>query len=863
MFSRLGAWLYNLCFPLSERSHGYSHSRQNRLEWLWRRLSRWLRKSQAGAAFRSLSERWRNLVTNRLNHWWQPPSKSADSYPAYGRRSRSRLELAWKNLQQRWQSFWPVRKYRKLKDSLTNRFHDWWYPSSKSSSSYPTYGHRRRSRLDLAWKSAQRRIESSWLGRKYHKLKDPLASRFYDWWYPPSKTSSSYPTYGHRRRSRLELAWKNAQRKFESSWLGRKYLKLAGDFYDWYFPVVEDSGHGYGYGSHRRVSRPVRWIRRNIRRFRKSWLGKKTGWLLDELDDLILQVQIQAEEDFAWKRIRKRFNHWQTWVVLIGLIAATGFGIKYGVPRYQRFTEQRYAQQAQRFAANGDFARALLRARQVLSLNQDNAAATGVFADVADHFGSPYAIQWRQRLVFLNADPTNRIALARSAMRMEAFPYPMATKALNAVAPASRQSSAYHLAAGALAVKLNNLPEAEQHYAEALKLNPNDPVNRMSLAVVRLQSGNPKLITDSRTTLELLATDGQIGLLAQRTLVAESIARHEFARAETLSQEILTNQQVSFGDRMVHLTILKVDKSPRFETYLEELKKYSETNPVYLGEMGSWMNRFGYPQATLDWLKGLPPQFTKKGLIPIVIADAYVALGQWKELASYLEKERWTELDAVRLGMMSLASWKEFGDKRQSTTWQQAIVLAARSPTTLNTLAQLAAEWGWKEETEDVLWFTVEKYPSESWPLTALERLYTGQRDTAGLWRVFRAKVQKDPTDTQAQNNFAMVSMLLGVELADAQQTAAKLHAADPNDPVLASTYAFSLYLQGRPKEAAQTLRALGLDQLDNPSLAAYYGVFLAATGDKQTAQSYLNKSAKALLLPQELELVDRARQAK
>ena len=120
--------------------------------------------------------------------------------------------------------------------------------------------------------------------------------------------------------------------------------------------------------------------------------------------------------------------------------------------------------------------------------------------------------------------------------------------------------------------------------------------------------------------------------------------------------------------------------------------------------------------------------------------------------------------------------------------------------------------------------------------------------------------VERDPKDAQARNNFAMVSLLLGTDTDQARKTAAELHAAEPDNPVFVSTYAFSLYQQGRPQEAAQALRALGLNRLDDPSLAAYYGVFLSAAGDTQTARIYLNKSAKAFLLPQEQALVDQAK---
>ena len=608
------------------------------------------------------------------------------------------------------------------------------------------------------------------------------------------------------------------------------------------------------------MSRPVQFMRRNIRRYRRTWIGRKTGWVLDEVDEFFIKVCIQAAEDFAWQRIQKRLMRWQTWVVLAFLIAAVGFGYIFGVPRYNEYVERNYAMQAQHYLTDGDYQRSILRAQQVFVMNPDNTVAIRVIADLADYFGSPYALQWRQRLVLLKPDATNRLALALTALRVETFPFPIATKALNQIAPAFRQTAAYQIVAGSLAIKLNNFEAAEQHYQEAMKLNPNDPVSRMSLAVVRLQSGNPNVIADSRTTLELLRTDRQIGLLATRSLVAESIAHHDFGRAETISQQILTNRQVSFSDRIVHLAILNAEKSPRFKTFLGETQTNAEENPFYVGELVSWMNHYGFAQEGLNWVNGLPPRLTEQGLVPIAIADTYMTLGQWKKLTDYLGKERWNEWDAVRIGMMAFAYRQEFGGDEYAITWQQAIVLAARSPTMLSTLAAMATGWGWKDETADVFWFAAREYPDQSWPLTSLEKFYTGQRNTTGLWRVFQAMVKKNPKDPLARNNYAMVSLLLNVDTDAAHQDAAALHAAQPDNPVFTSTYALSLYLQGRSQEAVQSLRALGLERLDDPSLAAYYGVFLAATGDTKNARIYLDKSAKAFLLPEEQALVEQAK---
>jgi Flp pilus assembly protein TadD len=792
-----------------------------------------------------------------LYDFWFPVSERSHGHYGYAGPSRqNRVKWLWRRLRRLVRNSFAGSAFGALK----NRWHDWWYPASNEGQTYSShYGGERRHRLVRDWRQLKRFVLRSFVGRVYKKLE----GRFSDWWYPPNQKKDAYPghDYGHRRRSRLQLAWNSSQQRVHSSRLGRKCRAWADAFLDWYFPLVKSSG-GYSYGTYHRVSRPVWLTRCGIRWFRRTWLGRKMGWVLDEVEELFIPIRRSAAQNLGLRGIQRRLKRWQTWVTLACLFAAMVFGYKYGLPRYRQYVERNYAMQAQRYAASGDFSRALLRARQVLVMNPDDTAGIRVIADLADYFGSPYALQWRQRLVVLNPDATNRLALARTALRTEAFPFPTATMALNEIAPAYRQNPAYQIVAGTLAIQLNDLPAAEQHFAEAQKLNPDDPINRMSLAVVHLQSGNPNLIKDSRTTLELLRTDRRLGLLADRSLVAESAARGDYGRAETISQQILTNQQASFSDRIMHLAILNVEKSPNFQTFLGETKKSAEENPFYVGELVSWMNRYGLAQQALDWVNGLPARLNKQGGVPIAIADSYVALGQWKGLTGYLQKERWLELDPVRIGLMSFASWKENDSKRYSSPiWQQAVQLGARSSAALNTLARMAAGWGWKEETEDVLWFAAGKYPGESWPLTDLENLYAGQHDTAGLRRVYRAMVRQNPKDALARNNFAMVSLLMGADVAEARRTAAELQAAEPDNPVFASTHAFSLYLQGRPQEAAQVLRALGLNRLDDPSLAAYYGIFLSASGDTQTARIYLNKSSNAFLLPEEQALVARAKQ--
>jgi predicted Zn-dependent protease len=688
-----------------------------------------------------------------------------------------------------------------------------------------------------------------------------IYERLYEWWYPVLDDSYPYSGYyGRKRKSRPVVVWHKFERWARNSWLGQRFREYLYRFDVWWYPPLQASDSHYPHYQHRRLSRPVLAYRRWRRWFRKTWVGREFGWILDELTFLLVFLQVEVAQALSERRVRRFFSKKQNVAALVAAVLVTVAGYRYGTPYYRHYVEANYARQAEQFMLRGDFARAYLRVRQVMDINPDNVAACRVNAELADWANSPFALYWRQRTVLLAPTSTNRLALASTALKTEAFPYPTAAKALDEIEAAFRRTANYQMVAGALAIKLGRLNDAEQHYDEAYKLQPDNPVTRMSLAVVQLQSKDPKVVTDSRITLQLLNTDGKLGILPLRSLVAESAAAGDFDRAERLSSQVLANAQASFGDRMLHLTILHTAGRTNFQSFLKETQQKALEHPAYVGELAAWLNQHGYASQALTWLQELPRQVSIQGLIPLAQADSYVSLGKWKELETYLLAEHWVGQDHIRIAMLTFAIKNQLGSQGSALAWDRAVRLAADAPTALNMLAQMAWSWGWVAEAEQVLWHAAAKFPKQPWPLSSLQNVYIARRDTAGLRRVYRALLEQDPKDILARNNFTMLSLLSGKDLTTANKDAAELYGSEPRNPVFVSTYAFSLYLQGKPKEGIEVLQALKPEELSNPAVAVYYGVLLAATGEAQAAKGYLDKSAKAFLLPEELALVSAAR---
>ena len=822
------------------REHGRSRSHRRKRF----RLGNWLAEM-----------RWRFL--NWFLNWWYAPSDDASpDQEYYGHSRRSRVSKIWRRVRRGFRELWLGKLFR----AISTRLYDWWYPPSQESSSYPGHGYRasrRRSRFALARRRLQRRFKQS----PFARWSEGAYSRFYEWWYPVTKSPYPYLGYhGPKRRSRPVVLWRDFRHSVRNSPLGKGHRRILDRLHEWWYPPTQSSSRRYPNSNSGQVSRPILAFRRWRRWFLSTWIGREFGWIIEESIVLFYFLRSEIAEALAWRRIKKFFSKKLNVAAMVILIAAGVAGYRYSMPRYRAYVEQQYARQADQYVKKRDFHRAYLRAHQVLELNPDNSTATRVNADLSDWANLPYALYWRQRTVALAPSSTSRLALAATAIRLEQAPYPTAAKALAEVDPECRLTASYHLVAGALALKLNQIGEAEKHYAEALRIQPDNPVTRMSLAVLQLQSKNPNIIRDSRMTLELLNTDGKLGILPMRSLVAQSIASQDYARAEQISSQILTNAQAAFGDRLLHLTILHNAARTNFQGFLKETQQKAMERPVYIGELASWLNQYGFSSQAITWLRGLPRETASQALIPLALADSYATLKQWKEMEDYLDGEQWSGMEHIRIAMLSYAIKNQADKERAIFSWDRAVRLASENPGALSILAQTALSWGWIPEADQVLWRSATKFPKDPWALMMLQNLYTVRRDTVGLRRAYQTLMRQDPKDKLARNNFAMVSLLSGYELPTAHGYAAELYAAEPANPIFASTYAFSLHLQGKSKEGLAVLRALKPAELADPGLAVYYGILLAAVGDIKASKDYLGMADKAVLLPEEVALVTSAK---
>ncbi len=170
-------------------------------------------------------------------------------------------------------------------------------------------------------------------------------------------------------------------------------------------------------------------------------------------------------------------------------------------------------------------------------------------------------------------------------------------------------------------------------------------------------------------------------------------------------------------------------------------------------------------------------------------------------------------------------------------------------------IALMASRWEWSSELRDTLWAAVGA-PAPQWALQMLHRTFLAEGDTASMLRVAQRSVEIDPGNKPAQNNVALLSLLLGRDVDHSRDVARALSEAAPADAGFASTYALALHLTGRGPEGLALLQRLPEKVLTEPSVAAYYGVLLSANGAPELARRFFALAKDAPLLPEERALV-------
>ncbi|MCX6927948.1 MAG: hypothetical protein NT154_32775 [Verrucomicrobia bacterium] len=532
-------------------------------------------------------------------------------------------------------------------------------------------------------------------------------------------------------------------------------------------------------------------------------------------------------------------------VVLLGLW-------HYARPAYKQHQETGAIVQARDFLAKGDFPNASLSARQALHSNPGNLEACRIMADLAEMARSPLVLDWRRRMVDLDPTIENRLRLASAALRSQGPPYPLAAQTLDDLKDSATNVAAYHSVSAELDLRLKKTAEALDHFERASRLEPTNELYQLNLAVLQLQSTNAAALPAARATLERLRASTNVGAVALRWLVAESLRREGLASAQQFSRQLLADPHSQADDRLQHLSILHQSKQPEFGPYLATLQKNAMTNASEIYGISAWLISHGQVDDALEWLTHLSVKVRSEQPVPLALVDCYLTRKDWTALETSLSEQKWGKLEFLRFAFLSRAAAEQNQKLANDARWRTALREAGDRLGPLTSLLSLATNWGRKQAREDLLWQIGQRFPRERWTLRELERTYLAAGNTRGLNKVYSSTASFDPKNFAAKNNLAATSLLLRVNLPRAHELAKEVFSQRPEDAIVVSTYAYSLHLQKKTKPGLAALEKLKPEALQNPSVALYYGLLLSASGQTNQAGQYLGIAQKAQLLPEE-----------
>ena len=559
-------------------------------------------------------------------------------------------------------------------------------------------------------------------------------------------------------------------------------------------------------------------------------------------------------------RRRRRILVWCLSLALLAIPAAYIARSKLCDP-YHRWNAERHVRRAAEALAKDDPKRALLDARNALKHNGRDAEAVRIVAKSLEALGVPEAGEWRSRLdALLPRDPENVPALAGALLKSSGWQ--SAEQRLETLDEAGRNTAAFHAVAAAIALEKHDSTSAESHWAEAVRLEPGVKRHRLSLAAVRLESKAPGQREAALADLEKMRANPATGPDALRQLLADAIRRRETVNARALADALVAEKSCTFRDKLTRLTTLRLFEDARSTTYLIELRDAAISEPMDLCALLSWMNTNNLALLVEEWVQFLPPEMISRPPVGLAVAEALMRSGEWQKLDNLIGTVKWGEMEFMRKAFLTAALDHIDEEGEAAREWKDAIAAVRTRSDGLERLARFAVQAKWASRAEEIMRTLATMPQCPRWVMDSLWKDAFQRSDTTQLQKLSGAIAKSDPKGIAARNNYAFLSLLTRNAEGNPHRIAETLHREHPENALVTSTYALSLYQQGKAAEAAALMSTLKPEALREPQVALYQAIFLLSIGQAEKADEFLALSAKWQMLPEEKTLLERAKVA-
>lgn len=563
-----------------------------------------------------------------------------------------------------------------------------------------------------------------------------------------------------------------------------------------------------------------------------------------------------------------RWKRWTFVLVTLAVLLPAGYwgGRRVVWPKVKAWRAERMNKEARDFLSAGDDANALLTARKILQASNNNLEAWRIAATAARKRKTIDVVFYQNNIARLEPTKANYLELIRLALEFDAVK--TAGEGIEAIAAKANDDPEFHTLASQYYRRIGKTVAAKFHLIALTQLKPSDREAQLALAQLEMAEDPDRKDRALRARVRDLAADPALRVRALTLLLRESIK----ARLPTETAELIARLQpipdLSINDRLLLLEGSALLDSPSLPV-LEKLQAEVADKPLEVMRVMEFLFRTKQYEKSLAWFAALPDETKKEENVRRAMAETLLALGKWPELEAHLKSTVWPNGEYLRHAFLAYSYRARGRVVDFNEAWKTAVVAVGLDRKKINDLMMRTGEWKWTDERYDLVWKIFSITPTDPQVQQALvnwERrqpvVIDGQQRfgrTANINKIFARVVEVAPGDALARNNLAYTSLLLDSNVTRANLLAAQLVQAMPKNPFIVTTYAFSLYKQGKADEALAKIEALSASELSVPDRVLLRAVFLARLGQSDRAVEMLKGVDLKRLLPEEQRLSETA----
>jgi thioredoxin-like negative regulator of GroEL len=571
------------------------------------------------------------------------------------------------------------------------------------------------------------------------------------------------------------------------------------------------------------------------------------------------------------KRVRRKYRRRDSWwdelqlpnAVILALALAVGFGVGLFVfssahRAWKRWDQSQLLIEADHELDQNHFAEAERIARQALLIDPNSLVAARILAEITEKQNRSETVAWRAQIARLDPDLDSELNLASAALRFGQLD--IARTALSRVSPNDHEKAAYHVVAGWLSRAQGNIAEEERHFAAAVASEPSNDTYQFNLAALQILSPEPEKSSAARDQLERLSKLAPFRTEALRALLDDALRHNQTETANDLAQQLQMSPQVTFSDYLLCLDLYRKLNPKKFDALLEKVKSVADNDRSYLAQLVGWLNKNNLATEALRWTDRLPTSLTNQSPSISAIAASLAQTRNWSRLKRWSRGGSWGDDEYLQFAYQAYAARQSRhggAEAEFASLWSSAVKTAENNPEHELALARLASQWDLTREAEP-LWQKVARQSStRREALDALYKIYRSTNDLPNLRLTAQRLEQSSPEEVALQADAARLALLLDRNTAEGRKLAQRAYEKAPDDPEVATTYAFALYSTGRTAEGLEVLRKLSPDQLRDPHIAAYAALLFDDDNQIGIANQYIAIAKGASIYPEEKQLLE------